>query len=294
LTGAAESAVLVQSAQSAKNALILLQGQRIGKGLPRAYRLLGETELARERINEAIDYFGFAAESAESSDEQYEALLSSVNGICTQFLLGNLSSALRHAQKAEERAETLYLSDWYDWARFMKGRIRFEVGDYDQAAELFDALAFSGKAVALFRNWRDRALVYENPTTGIFFVDASDDAPFFRLEAAFLLNEFEQVVRMADDYLSRPEPSHFRNPERVDWSSGFALVENRAVGLNGVDRVYRRISRTYRALSLSNLGAAADATAELHRIAKEEPLSGWTPTIPFIFGLLQNLSMWRE
>lgn len=277
---------LVQASQSAKNALLLLQGNPADKGLPRAYRLLGETELSRERIDEAVDYFGFAAESAERSGERYEALLSSVNGACTQYLLGNLSNAERYAVKAERRAARLYQNDWLHWSRFMQGRILFETGRYDQAAELFDSLAMEGGAIGLLRNWRDRSLAYGNPSNGIAFLDETADAVFFRLEAALLKGEYEETVRRADAYLEAPEIDLARNSERVEWASGFSLVEDRAIGRNGSDRIVRRLTRAYRAFAMAKTEKTAKAVALLRRIAKEEPISELDPYDAFYFWAL--------
>ena len=286
-SGPLTPAVLVQASQSAKNALLLLQGNPADKGLPRAYRLLGETELSRERINEAVDYFTFASESAERSGERYEALLSSVNETCTQYLLGNLSNAQRYAEKAERRAEKLYLGNWLLWSRFMQGRILFEIGRYDRAAELFDALARrAGTAAGLLRNWRDRSLVYGNPAKSFSFLDDTADASFFRLEASFLNGEFEAAVRLADAYLSAPPPETSRNSERVDWSSGFGLVEDRAIGRTGSDRIVRRLTRVYRALSLAKISNPVEAAAELHKIAREEPIPELDPYDSFYFWAL--------
>ena len=274
------------AANAAKDALLLLQGNPLDKGLSRAYRLLGETELSRQRINEAVDYFSFAAESAERAAEPNEALLSSVNGACTQFLLGNLSKAERHALTAERRALELYQTEWHLWARFMYARIRFELGAYEQSAEVFGSLSGSREASALFRTWRDRALAYCDSAIGISFVEDTPDAAFFRIESAFLRGAYEETIREADAYAAAPDPGRFRNPERVDWSSGFALVEDRAIGRIGGERVARRLVRVFRALALAKIERAGEAVAELHRLAKEEPMSDLDPNDAFYFWAL--------
>ena len=281
-----DAASSAQAANSAKSALILLQNNPSEKGLSRAYRLLGETALSRERISEAVDYFGFAAESAERSDEPYEALLSSVNGACTQFLLGNISKSQRHAIDAERRAGELYQTDWLLWARFMQARIQFEIGLYERAAQSFSSLSSKNESINLFRNWRDRAFAYSDSPIGTFFVDTTDDTTFFRIESAFLRGDYEDAIREADEYLSAPNSVRFRNPERVDWSSGFALIEDRAIGRTGYERISKRLVRVYRAFALAKSERAHESVAELRRIVKDEPISDLDPYDAFYYWTL--------
>ncbi len=278
------AASIAAASGEAKKALILLQGDRAKKGLSRAYRLLGEAELARERINEAIDYFGFAAESAESADDRHEAMLSSVNGAATQFLLGNISRAERDAADAERRADALFHGDWRSWALFMQGRIAFSSGRYGRAVEIFDSLGSRGGSPrSLFLNWRDRSLAFAGESAAPPFADESADASLFRIEAAFLRREYEAVEKIADAYIAAPPPAVFRNPERLDLSSGFAFVEDRAIGRDGRDRVTLRLVRVYRSFALAELGRASEAVSELHRIAREEPVSELDPYDAFYF-----------
>lgn len=283
-----DSAALSLAAADAKNALLLLQGNQSDRGLSRAYRLLGETELARSRIAEAVDYFGFAAESAERSGERYEALLSAVNGACTQFLIGNLSKAERCAVEAEQRAGDIYQNGWRSWARFMQGRVRFSIGRYDSAAETFASLTDEEESASLFKNWRDRALSFGDSSIGASFLEHSGDRDFFLVEAAFIQGAYAEAVQRADLYLSSIEAPRFRNAERLDWSSGFAQIEDRAIGRDGGDRVCRRLARVYRAFSLANSGRAEEAVSDLHLLAKEEPISELDPYDAFYFWALAS------
>lgn len=281
-----DSASTSQAADAAKRALLLLQDSPSSKGLSRAYRLLGETALSRELISEAVDYFSFSAESSERSDEPYEALLASVNGSCTQFLLGNISKSERCALDAERSARDLYQDEWLCWARFMRARVQFEIGSYSLAAQSFSVLAGQNETVPLFRSWRDRALAYSDSAIGPSFTDQTDDSMLFRVEAAFLRGAYEEAVREADAYLSLPVASRIRNPERVDWSSGFSLIEDRAIGRKDSSRVVRRLVRVFRAYALSKIDRADESVAELQRIVKEEPISDLDPYDSFYFWTL--------
>jgi tetratricopeptide (TPR) repeat protein len=267
---------------------MLVQGNQRDHGAARSYRILGEIELAKERISEAVDYFGFAAESAERSHDSFEAMLSDVNAAATQFLLGNYSKAERHAIAAGKRASESYLEQWEHWAKFMVARVRFETGRYKDAEELFDSLRlaadYDGRADyrAILDAWTNRTRVYVSGPQALLIrtapnVGDTEDGLLFKAESALLCGDHERARAFADAYLSLSAVEHSHNPECVSWRSGFSLVEDRVIGNSGEEPVGRKLARVIRGLATAELGAPREALVDIYHMAKEERISPCDP-----------------
>ena len=279
---------LTSASSAAREASMLVQGSPRDHGSARAYRILGEIELARERISEAVDYFGFAAESAERSHDSFEALLSDVNSAATQFLLGNYSKAERHAAAAGKRASESYLEHWERWAKFMVARVRFETGSYQDAGKLFDKLrleaAPDGRADyhGILDAWTNRVRVYiSGPAASLIPETAGSadtgDGLLFKAESALLCAKYENARAYANDYLRLPVAVHSHNPECVSWKSGFSMVEDKVIGTTGEEPVGRKLARVIRGLATAELGYPREALVDLYRMAKEERISPCDP-----------------
>jgi tetratricopeptide (TPR) repeat protein len=285
------------AASAVKEALLILQSLPPSGALARAYRLLGEIELSRERIAEAMDYFSFAAESADRCGDVYESLLADVNGAATQFLFGNYSKAERCALTAIKKARSSYQVDWERWSRFMVGRVQFETGRYAAAVETFAEVVGAldpegGPKKTLAEAWLNRAGAFASESYSAASAPSADaaarvgDSVLFAVEAAYLAEDYDAAVQLSDAFLALPVEPRFRSPERVDWSSGYAMVEDRSVGNASGDSVVRRLVRAYRALSLASGPDPREAVAELHRLSKEERVSDFDPYDAFYFRAL--------
>ncbi len=288
---------LSSASSAAREASMLVQGNPQDHGSARAFRILGETELAKERISEAVDYFGFAAESAERSNDAFEALLADVNSAATQFLLGNYSKAERHAAAAGQRAAEAYLDHWARWARFMVARVRFETGRYQDAEKLFDALRLESdnygrnEYSGILEAWTNRTRVYiSGPAASLIpaTMGAADteDGLLFKAESALLCADHEGARAYANAYLLLPVSTHSHNPECVSWKSGFSMVEDRVIGVSSEEPVGRKLARVYRGLASAELGSPREALGDLYHMAKEERISPCDPYDAFYFRAL--------
>ncbi len=274
----------------AKEAILLLQGRDRSRALARAYRLLGLVELAKERVSEAIDYFTFAKESADAAGEQEEAALDAAYIASAEFIWGNTAKAERFAAEAETLAGRAYRRDWAQWARFFRGRLRFEAGCYRDAVELFDSLlaqeegGMEADARTAVAAWAYRARVYgsihaQKDAEGF---EAVGDCGLFILEDLYFARDYDACVDLADRLLAHSAPRVFRSPERPVWNSGFALAEDLALAPG---TVLRRLVRMLRSLSISaraRLSASSSedlprATEELRRLVKDENLTEADP-----------------
>lgn len=269
-----------KAAASAKSALLLLQDFPKKRGLARAYRFLGETELAFDRVKEAVDYFSFARESADASDDPFEAFMAEANGATVQMLLGNLAKAERHATEAEKIAADSFSFEWTTWAGFLRARILFELGSYAEAARRFENLEpavamIVSEKMNIARFWRFRSLSFAEPRPNVTIPSEAlrGDLLFFALESAFIRGDMEGALEFANDALAETEKPRLQSPDRADWNSGFSFVEDRVFGRRSGDRVIRRLVRSYRSLALAASGQEVAAVEEANRLLKEENLS---------------------
>jgi len=279
---------LSSASTAAREASMLVQGNQRDHGSARAYRILGEIELAKERISEAVDYFGFASESAERSHDSFEALLADVNSAATQFLMGNYSKAERHASAARKRASESYLEKWEQWAEFMVARVRFETGRYQDAETMFESLRlvddFDGCADfhGILDAWTNRVRVYlygqaASLVPATMGSPGTGDALLFKAESALFCTDYETARESANAYLSLPSFAHSHNPECVSWKSGFSMVEDRVIGNTGEEPVGRKLARVIRSLATAELGSPREALVDLYHMAKEERISPCDP-----------------
>jgi len=279
---------LVSASSAAREASMLVQGEVRFRGSARAYRILGETELAKERVSEAVDYFGFAAENAERSADTFEAMLSDANSAATHFLLGNYSRAERHALAASKRASESYLKQWECWARFMVARVRFETGCYQDAERILDELRMDAvhegrtEYLGILDAWTNRVRIYISGPGASLIPAATDaaesqDGLLFKAEAALLCKDHEVARACANAYLLLPASIHSHNPECVSWKSGFSMVEDRVIGNPGEEPVGRKLARVFRGLALAELGSPREALVDLYHMAKEERISPCDP-----------------
>ena len=274
---------VTEAGKTAKEAMLLNQLLKDSALSP--YRLFSLVNLSNNRMNEAMEYILFAVEQAakpgtgkaERDDENTEQIKALYFAAVIHFLYGNISKAEHFAKKLEDvSASNSGISpDWAMKARFLRGRLCFETGNYSEALSLFlsigsawSSVAWSGEGPSLFAEepvkrsktlaaWIYRSKVYAKKA-------ASEDKPeypnfdgqVFIIEAEYLAGNFNEVISLADDFLAGYEmetakKQNFLFTEQTDWSSGFSQCENIMI-TEGI--TLRRIAETYKALAESSFG----------------------------------------
>jgi hypothetical protein len=283
--GALGSGDVAGAAGPIKQAMLLLQDKPGSRGLARAYRLLAQVELGGAKIGEAIDYFGFAAETAAAAGDAREAVLADAGAALAQFCFGDLSRAERLAKSAAEAAAGAYAADWEPWCRFFAARLRFEAGAYREAAGAFDALGASfgpaaPEVAAAAAAWSFRCSAYGQfgDWRSVRNVAADDEYALFGVEARYFAGDFAAAQADAEALLARRRPALFLSPEIPDWSGVFDAMENRVFGGRGDGRdAARNQARAIRALCLAERGQAEAALAEIRNVVKDESASEYDP-----------------
>jgi hypothetical protein len=229
--------------ESAKKAAMICQKNGIAS-LAKSYRLMALASLSLKRINETINYLGFALENAAISGEPYETGMASYYAASVQLLYGNLSLSKKHAERAQKHFLEAGNPDWADRSRFLEGRLAFEAGYYQQAADIFENILKNPnrennpEKQNLLEVWAYRAkinLKLEDKTTGqtsdqpLSFLkpeSAERDSGIFQLEGLYFAGEYAKMEELLQNLSeSGNKEDNFIYTELPDWRSGFAQCE---------------------------------------------------------------------
>jgi tetratricopeptide (TPR) repeat protein len=259
------------AAETVKEAMMLNQGLRDG-AIP-AYRLFSLVNLARRRLDDAIEYIAFSMDQAEKTGENEELVKACYFAAAIHLLYGSLFKGEQLALKAEKTAAGIGCLAWAGKARFLRGRFKFEAGEYGAALELFEALLADTAPAETDRAQTLEAWIFR---TGVFIklsagtagrgtapvVNATADSRLFAIEAAFLEGRYQEALDLAGEFLAaaRTGDEDFFFTEQPDWRSGFAQAEDMIVP----GGAYRdRLVSVYRALALSRLDSPREDPAEI-------------------------------
>ena len=216
----------------------------LGKDAVPAYRLFSLVNLSRQRIDDALEYISFAVEQAEKTGQNEELSIACFFASTVNFLYGNISKAARLALRAEKTAAELGQTEWELRARFLRGRLSFEIGRYRDALEIFESLESGRGSIPAkpamtntVRAWIFRAgnfLARSSAGNGAaesasIPVPPGPDAALFEIEAAYLAADYKRAADLADAFLASPggKPAgDFIFSEQPDWRSAFSQCEH--------------------------------------------------------------------
>jgi tetratricopeptide (TPR) repeat protein len=271
-----------------REAMHLSQSRNHGGALAQSYRLFSLVNLIKGRISDAIEYSFFAVEQAENSEDFAELTLSAYYAGAMQFLFGNISRAERLARKSEETALAAGLAPWADRARFFRGKLLFETGHYREALDLFAELLRSpggvlkAEAENTLEAWIYRSAVFLEGAGAPKPRRPNIDARYFEIEAAYLAEDYPQVVELADRLLPVLPDREYLFTEQPDWRSGFSQAEL----LFFSSKEFRSpLIASYRAMALCCLdeAARAEARSSIEGIIKDERYFDMDPNGAFYF-----------
>ncbi|MCL2231471.1 MAG: hypothetical protein FWB99_00165 [Treponema sp.] len=287
--------------------------RNLGKNAVPAHRLFSLVNLSRKRVDDAQEYISYALEQAERMEQGEEQVLTCYFASSISYLYGNLSKAERLAVRAEETALALGQSGWFLRPRLLRGRIKFELGQYEDALAVFEALDAAITAGTVHRSatmantaraWISRTKVFlgrppsDSGTVSSKARGASPiDEKLFEIEAAYFAADYEKAKKLADRFLSSPDTDtlesystelyygkDFLFTEQPDWRSGFAQCENML--LNGKAPA-ARMAWIYQAMAQCALRPSREAKAEIlgsmQRFMRDELLPDTDPTDAFFF-----------
>jgi tetratricopeptide (TPR) repeat protein len=264
-----------------KEAMLIAQGENAGRDLAHIYRLFSLVNFTKRQLSDAIDYLSFATEDAGKTGNTAELALISYYSAAVHFIFGNISKAERLARQAEETALAALWPDWADRCWFLRGRLHFEAGRYQEALDIFKSLEtdYYGSAPEGFAQtvaaWIYRSSVYLHNTRSAGKIPEAGecyDRRLFELEEAYLSGDYRRTLELALGQNNTLTKDRFLYIEQPDWRSGFAQCE---LLLFPLKDLWDRMFLTYRALALCHLangeqGEKEEVIREMRRIMRDE------------------------
>ena len=264
-----------EAAEKAKEAVLLGQNSN-SFCLPQAYRIFSLVYLSKQQVNETIEYLGFALASSEKNGNYHELAISGYYAAVSQFLYGDLYNASHLIKKSIEQALVAGRTDWADRCRFLEGRLKFELGHYGEALEIFEKLRdvpFGGRTDekdSLLAAWIYRSKIYNQEPSPEKPQNANQDADIFEIEAAYFSGDYEKAVKLSSVYSNISAQNNILFTEQADWCSGFAQCEHLFFTRG---EIQKRIINLYHSLSLCRLeGQCDEALCIIQGVLRDEKL----------------------
>jgi len=220
--------------EGAKKAAVICQTSN-SPCLAMSYRLMALASLSQKRINETVNYLGFALENAVLSGEPQEIGMSCYYAASVQLLYGNLSLSRKYSERARKHFLEAGNPRWADRSRFLEGRLAFESGYYRQASDIFDDMIKNPNGEnsidkqKLIEAWAYRANTngYTCGQTPLSQTpeDMGRDAGMFHLEALYFEGKYARMEELAEYLSGIPMDNTFIHIEQPDWRSGFTQCE---------------------------------------------------------------------
>jgi len=228
------------AAARAKAALIALHDLGAARSEARAHRLLGLAALAQAQVQEGAYYLANAFELAAAQKDPFECFHAAFAEAGAQLVLGDLRRAEQRGRAAAEWAAKAFRADWEAAADFLSGRVAFELGRYEAAAESFGrvraAARVYGEPEAAFRAevWAGRAAAYsgEYGRARELLARRKDDAEaaWFLGECAYFEGDEAEAARSGREALDLIPERPYASADALLWGSGFDSFEARSLG----------------------------------------------------------------
>jgi tetratricopeptide (TPR) repeat protein len=281
--------------ETVKKAMLLSQEKN--ENSSRAYRLFSLVNLIKGQIGEAVEYISFSIENAEKTDQADELAVAAYYGAGIQFLFGNISKAQRLARQAEEAASVCGQGRWADRALFLRGKLFFETGRYQDALDIFRFLErypsgiSSGEKEHVLSAWIFRTSLYLKQSITEKINIFEGDFSLFELEAAYLTGDYQRALELAGQLSSVLPGTNLLYAEQPDWRSGFAQCETLIVPLG---ELRHHIISTYQSLAIGRLSAVSpegskNAVQYMQRLTRNEILPDMEPQEVFYFYALYRV-----
>ena len=276
-----------ESAAKAKEAILLGQGKN-SFCLPQAYRLYSLVCLSKKQVNETIEYLGFALSNAEKNGNYHELAVSAYYTAAAHFLYGDIFKSAKYAQKSIEQSLAAGRPDWADRSRFLEGRIKFELGHYQEAHDIFEML--NKEPFGSMTCEKENMLAAWIYRTKLYFLDpktpkpdvANYDADLFEIEGAYLSRDYQKAVELSAAIKNPFADENFLYSEQADWRSGFAQCEHLYFTKG---EIQSRMISLFHSLSLSRLSlqGSEEALQGIQQILRDEKLCEMDPWDAFYF-----------
>ena len=271
---------------------VLLYSQRIDDEIKEsnANIILGQILLSKQRIIEASDYFVLARDSGQIDTTMLESIKSFTYEAISLFLSGNLSKALQNTETVLSAADLTGRRTWELFNLFLRGRIFFELGQYQKSLVSFQQglsicalYSLNDSKLKLYR-WIARSFIYAGDITqGLNILQTSNnpvsEAMFFMGEAYLMKGQNKKALKLFSDALKLEKQSiRSFSPDGIfPVNTGFSSIEDRCIKDNNGHGVLLNQIKAFRGYLLGLCNMKEEGLNELSRITREEKLSEVDP-----------------
>lgn len=285
--------------ETVKEAMLIGQNQK--QGIAQVYRLFSLVNISKQQVKDSLDYVSFAVDNAEKSEQFDELGVVAYYAATAQFLFGNLSKAEQFALKSEQAAIASKRPGWEDRAKFLRGKLRFEIGYYRDALALFTSLrenptgSVSEDMERVVSAWIYRAMVYAGVKTPKKPPMPGYDGFLFEIEASYMTGDYQKTIALTQRSPPDFAEADFLYTERPDWRSGFAQGE--LLLLSPKDLLERMIF-AYRCLAFCRLPSAGQereqVIQQMQRFTRDVLLPDRDPNDIFYFYVYYRMLLESE
>jgi tetratricopeptide (TPR) repeat protein len=269
-----------------KRAIMIYQDRDDKAGLARGNLDFGLVLLAQEDVLEAREYFQLAKKMAAASGDLFEQIRADVLQMTSTFIHGNFSRVFSQARDLAARTSKAGMREIQLFCELVTGRSHFELGRYEDAAASFErgrsrARFYGWKAPGdLFRRWLARSLIYDSRTRrGMKMLGDEPEGRescFFLGEAWLRIGDHGKAIDALDRAMELPADPR-SSVEAIAWNTGYAGLEDRAIGVFDGIRVIDHQILALRGYVLAESGRLEEGVQEMHRLTREVPVSEIDP-----------------
>ncbi|MFP4612149.1 MAG: hypothetical protein ACLFM5_02060 [Spirochaetaceae bacterium] len=259
-----------------KRALLAFQEAREPELIARAHLEFGLVLLGREQVSEAREYFFLV--QGETSVSAHTLATAQLLEALTLYLEGGYSRLLETIEQFRARRQKSGLEDRLLVAGFLEARTLFELGRYQEAAARFASGMATARilddpmAFRVHHLWAARCEVYLDNTAHAERVlesyESDAEVSFFRAEARYRTGDPRGALIRLEEALEQATAEHSDPRALLQWSGGFAAVEDLAVGRIRGDRVIANLIRALRGYILSEVGERQASMEDLYRLTR--------------------------
>lgn len=263
-----------------KKSLLLYQDFHDVKGSVNANLVIAFSLFLEERIEEALDFFRIAKSISLKGDFVYGHIRSLIYEIVALFKYGNFSKCL---ELMEEDLST-YLAaegarDFELYGLFLKGRVFFEIGEYEKGREIFlEGISLSRiydkkDAVNVLYAWFARCCVFlgEYDQAERIFEDlnGTPEVLFFHGESLVLRREYDLALDTLSMALEEGEGMSFFPDEMIRWDIGFRLVDDWGYRQEFSETSLYRLIQCYKNYAHCMVGQSEKGRQGLYLVTRE-------------------------
>lgn len=223
------------SIRAIKRSVVAYQSVRDELGIAAANLEYARFLLGRGAVLESLEQLNRGRIAGPGEEAGRVASQRAVVDAVVSFVYGNLTRVNENAEYLISTLAGQGQRESYLFGLLLRGRVLFEMGRYEEALVWFASCLTESRRLGhrqsflLFETWLARAEAYagrfEAARRRLVMMQPGMESRFFLAEARWLAGDVASAVDAAEDAVAAGLPRGHVVPERFDWSTGFASIE---------------------------------------------------------------------